>query len=46
MTTWGGAIMKKVTNGGIGGEGSKIWHFSSDVIFEWPLKASKGLPQM
>ena len=30
--------MKKVSNGDIGGGGSKIWHFYGDVIFEWPLK--------
>ena len=30
----GGGIMKKVTNGAIGGRGSKIWHFRGDVIFE------------
>ena len=30
----GGGIMKKVTNGDI--RGSKIWYFSSEVIFEMP----------
>ena len=34
----GGVLMKKETNGDIGGKGSKIWHFHGDVIFEWPLK--------
>ena len=29
----GGGIMKKVTNGDIGGKGSKIWHFRGDVIY-------------
>ena len=32
-----GGTMKKVTNGDIGGGGSRIWHFSSDVILEWLL---------
>ena len=30
-------IIEKVTNGDIGGEGSKILHFCRDVIFELPL---------
>ena len=31
-------MMKKVTNNGMGGGESKIWHFHGDVIFEWSLK--------
>ena len=32
----GGSIMEKVTNSDIGGRGSfDVWHFGSDVIFEW-----------
>ena len=29
--------MEKVTNGDIGGEGSKILHFCGDDSFEWLL---------
>ena len=36
--TGAGVIMKKVTNGDIGGRKSKIWHFRGDIIFEWPLR--------
>ena len=27
-----------MTNGDIGGGGSKIWHFYGDVTFEWPKR--------
>ena len=30
------SIMKKVTNGDIGGGGQRE-HFCCDIIFEWPL---------
>ena len=33
----GGSIIKKVTNGDIGGGGYKVWHFRCDIIFEWSL---------
>ena len=33
--TGGRGILKRVTNGDIGGR-FKIWHFRGDVIFEWP----------
>ena len=33
----GGSIVKKVTNGDIGGGGYKVWHFRCDIIFEWSL---------
>ena len=32
--------MKKVTKSDIGGGGFKIWHFCTDIIFEWPLKTA------
>ena len=36
--------MKKLTNGDIGGVGSKIWHFCGDVIFEWSLMSYSSSP--